>query len=36
MNQAYLDITATFGSNLKLYGDIDQGDMICFLRIAHF
>lgn len=35
MNEAYLDITATFSSNLNLQ-NIDQGDNNLVFRIAHF
>lgn len=35
MNQAYLDIIATFSSNLNLQ-NIDQGDNNLVFRIAHF
>jgi hypothetical protein len=35
MNEAYLDITATFSSNLNLQ-NIDQGDNNLIFRIAHF
>jgi len=35
MNEAYLDLTATFNSNLNLQ-NIDQGDNTIVFRIAHF